>query len=144
MPLSGHSEEDVHNPWETWGSREWGGLVGGWGASFCRHGVGGIWWVPVCRRLSWSLVCVGQVSGCRWTRSQRMTDRHNTRGCVESECNFLGWASYFLYRRIIRNQARYICWVTVTQNIRNAYIKRRQGPGQLPLRRQPGVMLVYC
>ena len=33
-------------------------------------------------------VFVERVSGNRWTRSQRMTDKINTRGCVEYECNF--------------------------------------------------------
>jgi hypothetical protein len=36
------------------------------------------------------------VSGCRWTRSRRMTDRSNTRDCVESECNLSNRASNFL------------------------------------------------
>jgi hypothetical protein len=75
-------------------------------------------------------VCVERVSGCRWTRSGRMNDRQNhTRDCVESECNFSSWASYFLYRRATRNQVRYIHRVTVTQYKRNVYIKRRWGPG---------------
>jgi hypothetical protein len=40
-------------------------------------------------------VCVEQVSGYRWTRNWRKTDKINTRGCVESECNFSSWDHTF-------------------------------------------------
>jgi hypothetical protein len=69
------------------------------------------------------------VSGYRWTRSQQMTDKINTRGCLESECNCQVEHQNFLYRRTTRNQARYILQVRVAQNIRNVYIQRWLGPG---------------
>jgi hypothetical protein len=46
-----------------------------------------------------SPICVERIFGCRWTRSQRMRNRSDTRDCVESECNLSNPASNFLYRR---------------------------------------------
>jgi hypothetical protein len=73
-----------------------------------------------------------------------MTDKFNTRGCVESECNLSSRALNFLYRRITRNQVKYN-HLSYSDTIQKECIhEKKAGTRPLPLRREPGVKLVYC
>ena len=68
----------------------------------------------------------------------------NIRDRVESECIFSGPASNFLYLRITRNQARYNP-PSYREAIQKECIRQKKvGTRPLPLRREPGVKLVYC
>jgi hypothetical protein len=73
-----------------------------------------------------------------------MTNRSDTRDCVESKCNFSSRASNFLYRRATRNQVKYIR-LSYSDIIQKEFIhQKKAGTRPLTLRREPGVMLVYC
>ena len=72
-----------------------------------------------------------------------VTNRSNKRECVE--CNFqTKHGLFYTEEKNKKSQGEYIPQVTVTQNKRNAYIKR----WWRPLKIEPGecsdVMLVYC
>ena len=68
----------------------------------------------------------------------------HTGDCVESECILSGQASNFLYSRIPRNQTRYNLRSYSDTIEKQCIHQKKSGTRPLPLRREPGVKLVYC
>jgi hypothetical protein len=99
----------------------------------------------LCHRPSGSLCLRGMGSLVAGGQGVGENDRQmHTGDCVESECNLSSQASNFLYRRITRNQARYNP-PSYSDTIQKECIhQKKAGTRLLPLRREPGVKLVYC
>lgn len=94
-----------------------------------------------CCRPSGSL-CVDGSLGADGQGVGRNDRQTHTGDCVESECLLSGRASNFLYSRIARNQTRYNPPSYIIQ--KECIHQKKVGTRLLPLRREPGVKLVYC
>ena len=72
-----------------------------------------------------------------------MTDRRNIRDCVESECNVKSSIRLFIQKN--NKKPGEIHPLSYSDTIQKECIhQKKAGTRPLPLRREPGIMLVYC